>query len=93
MCVVSAVGDNYRDRFTQQWPNWDKYVSTYEAPAVTKEEFEALKAEVEELKKVLKAAKLFDEATGQANCEMDDKVELIKRLAETLGVDLEDLFE
>lgn len=93
MCVMSAVGDNYRDRFPQQWPNWNEYVFTYEAPAVTKEEFDALKAEVEELKKVLKAAKLFDEATGQADCEMDEKVALIKALAETLGVDLEDLFE
>lgn len=93
MCVVSAVGDNYRDQFPKQWPNWNEYVYTYVPPPVTKEEFDALKAEVEELKKVLKAAKLFDEATGQADCEMDEKVALIKALAETLGVDLEDLFE
>ena len=62
-------------------------------PAVSKEEFEALKKEVEELKQLLKAAKKFDEETGQPDCHMDDKVEFIKKLAEYVGVDLEDIFK
>ena len=60
---------------------------------VSKEEFEALKKEVEELKQLLKAAKKFDEETGQPDCHMDDKVEFIKKLAEYVGVDLEDIFK
>ena len=59
---------------------------------VSKQEFEALKKEVEELKQLLKAAKKFDEETGQPDCHMDDKVEFIKKLAEYVGVDLEDIF-
>ena len=59
---------------------------------VSKQEFEALKKEVEELKQLLKAAKKFDEETGQPDCHMDDKVECIKKLAEYVGVDLEDIF-
>jgi len=62
-------------------------------PAVSKEEFDALKKEVEELKQLLKAAKKFDEETGQPDCHMDDKVEFIKKLAEFVGVDLEDIFK
>jgi hypothetical protein len=60
---------------------------------VSKEEFEALKKEVEELKQLLKAAKKFDEETGQPDCHMDDKVDFIKKLAEYVGVDLEDIFK
>jgi len=62
-------------------------------PAVSKEEFDALKKEVEELKQLLKAAKKFDEETGQPDCHMDDKVDFIKKLAEFVGVDLEDIFK
>ena len=60
---------------------------------VSKQEFEALKKEVEELKQLLKAAKKFDEETGQPDCHMDDKVDFIKKLAEYVGVDLEDIFK
>jgi hypothetical protein len=60
---------------------------------VSKEEFDALKKEVEELKQLLKAAKKFDEETGQPDCHMDDKVDFIKKLAEYVGVDLEDIFK
>lgn len=100
MCVVSNLGDDYGRTFPDRWPGW--YPTTPSTgtstvitipPAVSREEFEALKKEVTELVKLLKAAKIYDEATGQPDCEMDEKVELIKQLAETLGVDLEDLFE
>jgi hypothetical protein len=40
---------------------------------VDRTEFESLKQEVEELKKLLKAAKAYDEATGQPNCEMRER--------------------
>ena len=66
---------------------------TVYAPLVSKQEFDALKKEVEELKQLLKAAKKFDEETGQPDCHMDDKVEFIKKLAEYVGVDLEDIFK
>lgn len=41
---------------------------------------------------MLKAAKAFDTATGQPDCEMDDKVKLIKEVAKMVGVDLGDIF-
>ena len=60
---------------------------------VSREEFDALKKEMEELKKLLKAAKEYDEKTGQPDCHMDEKVELIKKIAELVGVDLKGIFD
>jgi hypothetical protein len=71
-------------------PTEKVYINT---SGVSKEEFEALKKEVEGLKQLLKAAKKFDEETGQPDCHMDDKVDFIKKLAEFVGVDLEDIFK
>ena len=104
MCVVSNIGDNYRDNFGPRWPQipvqpWQSPPSdgnrdyTKVTIPVSKEEFDALKKEVEELKQLLKAAKKFDEETGQPDCHMDDKVDFIKKLAEFVGVDLEDIFK
>lgn len=103
MCMVSNIGDQYKETFPQKWPNVWPHVNPQTppfpqaypviTPAVTRQEFDALKAEVEELKKLLQAAKKFDDATGQPHCEMDEKVELIKRLAKIVGVDLGDVFK
>lgn len=104
MCTVSNIGDNYRDNFAPRWPGivhpntWPAQPSTMPdqtvyTPVVSKQEFDALKKEVEELKQLLKAAKKFDEETGQPDCHMDDKVDFIKKLAEFVGVDLEDIFK
>lgn len=60
---------------------------------VSKDEFDKLKKEMEELKKLLEAAKIFDEATGQPDCEMDEKVALIKKVAEAVGVDMSKVFK
>jgi hypothetical protein len=95
MCMMSAVGDSWRETAPNRWPNIPMTPNptfVFNPSFVTKEEFDALKSEVEELRALLRAAKAFDEATGQPDCEVDEKVELIKRVAEAVGVDLEDLF-
>ena|ERR1700761_2992645 len=61
-------------------------------PEVTREEFEALRKMVEEMRDVLVVAKKYDEETGQPDCEMDDKVAVLKRVAEIVGVDLSKVF-
>lgn len=97
MCVVSAVGDDWGRSFPDRYPNF--YPSTGTGTSgvivpgeVPREEFDALRKEVEELKILLLAAKRFDEATGQADCEMDEKIELIRRVAEVVGVDVDEVF-
>lgn len=108
MCLVSNVGDYWGKQFPEKWPQiapafpkqWhDDPVSLPSPPPhiimpqVSREEFAALKKEVEELKKILLAAKRFDEATGQPHCHMDAKVALIKAVAHMVGVDMKDVFE
>lgn len=48
---------------------------------VKKEDFEALRKEVQELKKLLEAAIKYDKETGEPDCHMDEKIELIKKVA------------
>jgi len=96
MCAVSALGDHYGQRFQQpqyqHWLNNPGYAGAVPAEYVHKHEFEALKREVEEMKAILKVAKKYDEDTGQADCHMDEKVVLLKKVAELVGVDLSEVF-
>ncbi len=61
-------------------------------PAISKKDFDALKKEVEALRELLLAAKEYDEATGQPDCEVDEKVEFIRQVAELVGVDVDEVF-
>lgn len=93
MCAVSMVGDYWKDKLPERHP-WifpNSPIVPFNAP--TKEEFEALKKEVEHLKELLKAAKIYDEQTNQPDCEMDEKVALIKKIAELVGVDMKEIFK
>lgn len=93
---MSAIHDDFsrRARETYPWlqpvvhPTTDS-TSINVAVGVSRAEFDALKKEVEELKKLLKAAKEFDTATGQPDCEIEEKTEFLRKLAEFLGVDLD----
>lgn len=80
MCVVSMVGSGWQDQFPGSYPSY---------PNVSPIEFEKLKREVQELKKLIEAAKRFDEVTGQKDCENADKVAFIKEVAKFVGVDIE----
>ena len=93
MCAVSYVGDMYAKGFKNKWDHVPSVSNTFttETP-VTREEFEDLRQEVVELRKLLQAAKAFDKATGQPDCEMDKKVDFIKSLAEFVGVDMAGCF-
>lgn len=97
MCVVSNIGDQAR----KNWEPWTTPVLPVQPnvkptivlqQGVTSEEFAKLKAEVEEVHRLLRAAKEIDEHLGLADCEMEDKVEFLKKFAELLEVDLSDVF-
>lgn len=93
-CMVSNVGDMWGQRLPQKFPtqpwivpsSWPELV-----PAITREEFEALKAEVAEMKEMLKRAKAFDEKNGSPNCEIEEKMELLRKIAELVGISLDDV--
>lgn len=96
MCSVSFIGTGWRDTAPPNYPNvWPTVINPNLTPGsddVTRAEFEALRHEMQELKTLLLAAKRFDRETGQPDCEMDEKVEIIRRVADLVGVDLEDIF-
>lgn len=62
MCVVSIIGDGWGQDFPKRWPDVPSQ-PIYPIPEISRAEFDLLKKEVEELKKLLLAAKKFDEAT------------------------------
>lgn len=89
MCVVSMIGDHYNDKwntpdYKQIWDNW---------PEVTKQEFDALKKEVEEMKELLKRAKIYDEVNNEPNCEIENKVAMLKKIAELFNINLDEVFK
>lgn len=97
MCTVSVVGDFYADRW--KWvPQYPPVVVPNVYPpqqhftlGVSRAEFDALKREVAEMKELLIAAKRIDEVTGQPDCEMAEKLAVLRRVAELVGVDLDDV--
>lgn len=97
MCIVSNVGDHYNDKWKERdWypnqPNTGPYVGTITLEGVSRQEFDNLKKEVEEMKELLKMAKIIDDKTGQPDCEMEDKVAVLKAVAKALGISLEEIF-
>lgn len=92
MCVVSNVGDYYHDRWRDFLnPTVQTGTITY-SPTVTKAEFDALKKEVEEMKRLLINAKEIDDKTGQKDCEQEEKVKILKEVAKLVGINLEDIW-
>jgi hypothetical protein len=87
MCVVSAIGNQFQQTLPNQW-----YYPHILSSEVSRAEFDTLKRDMTELKELLKAAKKYDEATGQPECETEDKVALIKKLAAIVGVDMKEIF-
>ncbi len=96
MCAVSMVTDYWKNN--DQW----KY-NGINGPGiatgglaynpVSREEFEQLRKEMMELKELLKAAKAYDDLTNQPNCEKEENVKVLKRVADALGVDLSDVLK
>lgn len=57
------------------------------------EKYDELRKTVEEMRDLLVKAKLYDERNGEPDCPMEEKVELIRRVARMVGVDLGDVFD
>lgn len=105
MCVVSMIGDHYHDKWKDfPWtsPNQlpqqpfnqpTKTLTDYLKPAPTKQEFDALKKEVEEMKELLKKAVAYDERNNEPHCEIEEKIATLKRMAEFAGISLDDVFK
>jgi|ERR1041385_1011158 len=98
MCVVSMIGDHYRNKWYPQGPAPTVPPQPYIWPVTitqsgpTQAEFDKLKKEVMEMKDLLTRAKVYDEITGQKNCEMEDKIAVLRKVADLVGVSLDEIF-
>lgn len=100
MCAYSMVGDHYTEVFPAKYPSqpWIPYapnvpsaIGAQVSTPISRQEFEALKAMVEDMKKLLERAKQYDKDNGEPECETEDKIALLKQVAKYVGVDLDDL--
>ena len=91
MCTVSMVGDHYRDLWKPQPWYPSGLAQPIQQPVITRAEFDELKRQVEEMKELLKRAKKYDEDNGEPDCEIDEKMEILRKVAKLVGVSLEDV--
>jgi hypothetical protein len=93
MCAVSMAGDFYRDKWNQTPHPFPTPLPLYTLPPppVTREEFDQLKREVLDMKELLKRAKKYDEDNGEPNCEIEDKMDFLRKVAALVGVNLDDV--
>lgn len=94
MCVVSMIGDHYDDKWRE--PFNGKLINTgttYTFTGVSQKEFDDLKKEVEEMKQLLIKAKIYDEKNNEPDCEVEDKVAFLRKVAEAVGINLEEVFK
>lgn len=96
MCSYSMIGDHYTDKFRQRdWyqpnavPMPGSLGFTLNPSQISRAEFDALKAEVAEMVALLKRAKKYDEDNGEPDCEMEDKIKVLRAVAKLVGVDLD----
>ncbi len=95
MCVVSMITDFYYEKWKEQiipppWDNNGKIIppqggsgtSPPTTPAITPEE-------IEEFRKLLERAREYDKKNSEPECEMQSKKDLIKELADKLGVKID----
>ena len=92
MCVVSMIADHYWDKWkdrtpapyypTQPFnpiPGQPFIPQTPWIPAITPEE-------IAEFRKLLECAREYDRKNGEPDCELEEKKQRLKKLAEELGV-------
>ena len=85
MCTVSMIIDHYRE----VWASRDRLP---QYPTVRPLPNTITPKEVEEFMDLLKKAKQYDKDNNQEDCELEEKIEDLKRIAKEKGVELE-IFE
>lgn len=102
MCTVSMIGEHYGDQIKTQWPqlhsittspgldqhDLQRYMQMNPSP-VTRDEFEALKKTVNEMVVLLRKAKKYDEEHNEPECEIEEKMATLRKVAKLVGVDLD----
>lgn len=101
MCVVSVIGDHYHQKWNQ--PDYRDLIQRAQQNQtsttlgafiqISRVEFDALKKEVEEMKVLLAKAIEYDKKNNEPECQVEEKLATLKKVAELLGVDLSDIIK
>lgn len=93
------IGDHYHDKWKDRWTEpytngTVQIITTYKEPEyATREEIEELKKEVLEMKELLKKAIKYDRDNNEPDCQLEEKMATLKKVAGLVGVDLEEVFK
>lgn len=106
MCVVSMIGDFYRDKwepkkipdldYIQVIPNnpdpsyWQTHLNDNH---VTRAQYELLKKEVQDMKALLRLAVEYDKRTGQPDCEVESKIARLREVAKAFKIDIDEILK
>lgn len=107
--IGDHYNDKWNDKRTWPAPPWEvkpreaKPIYPYSPPDPNRvgqarevnysEDIKQLRKEVEEMKELLKKALEYDKRTGQPHCEQEDKMAFLRKVAESVGVDLRDVLD
>ena len=100
MCVVSMVIDSVTDDWKKRLIPFRPYEAPGRPNPYREEEMVPFKRfpktapqltpeEIQKVREMIEAAKEIDEFTGQPDCEMESKKELLLELAGKLGVEID----
>jgi hypothetical protein len=98
MCSYSMVADHYKDLWNRPYgpanpinPNQTIQYTPLpiSPPPITREEFETLRRQVDEMLMLLKRAVKYDEANNEPECELEEKKDLLRKVAKLVGVDFD----
>lgn len=93
MCVYSMIVDHFGDKWDRRVDPW-REASPYRQP-ITEPTFPPVPKptitpeEIAEFKELLKRAREYDKKNQEPDCELEEKKERIRKLAEELGVKIE----
>lgn len=83
MCAVSMIMDHYHDKWKRPKPYTYPNVPAWPSqPIITPEE-------IAEFKRLLERAREYDKQNNEPDCEMEEKKDRIKKLADELGVKID----
>lgn len=91
MCVVSMVMDHYYEKWQQPPTPWNPLVPIPDESPVPVGPLKPVPKmptpeEIEEFRRLLERAREYDKRNQEPDCEMEEKKEKVRKLAEELGV-------